>query len=270
MKGLALEIAVKDLDKASIETISHVFEDTCGMQNATSEEGERFSQALRTLLVQGFSFGMPKLAGSVGNGSIDGKLMGVARKAADANAPIALAKMLSANGELTLKGDALTADQKQMAIQMGAAQELEGALKASFEYADGMLRANGRVFDAGMVDNTLRGADQTLNTFFATKPRAPAKTPVAMEAEPVVPAAPAEAPVTAPAAPVAAPATVAPAAAPAALAAAECDNVKQCLAQTLKAVAREDVGSVRSLATRIDSFAKPDLGNRAVSRKLNT
>ena len=66
-----------------------------------------------------------------------------------------------------------------------------------------------------------------------------------------------------PAAPVAAPA------APAVPAAAECANVKTCLGQTLKAAAREDVDSVRSLATRIEGFGKPDLGNRTVSRKLN-
>ena len=40
--------------------------------------------------------------------------------------------------------------------------------------------------------------------------------------------------------------------------------------QALRAAAREDVDQVRAVATRLDTLPKPDLGNKAVARKLNT
>jgi hypothetical protein len=80
VKDLTLEMAIRDVDKRSIETISRLAGDTCGLQNMTADEDETFRKALRTLLVQGFSFGVPKLAGTVGKGSLEGKLMLEARK----------------------------------------------------------------------------------------------------------------------------------------------------------------------------------------------
>lgn len=272
-KDLSLEFAVKNLDKQSVETIGRLFGDTCGLQNITEEEGTRFRKALRTLIAQGFSVGIPKLVGTVGTGSIEGKLMLEARKG-DAGGQISLAKMLRSSGELIVKGEAITAEQKQMALAMGAAEEIPGALKASFEYSDGMLRANGRVFDGGQVQKSLRSADLALNTFInATQmaKAAPPAVPAGVPAEPETPApvavAPLEAPTAAPTPVVAAaPAAPVPVAAPAA----DCTTPRQCLPLALKAAANEDVDTVRSLATRIEGFGKPDLGNRAVSRKLNS
>lgn len=278
-KDLNLEFAIKDLDKKSIETLSRLFGDTCGLQNITEEEGKRFRTALRTLIAQGFSVGIPKLVGTVGAGSIEGKLMIEARKG-ESSGQISLAKLLRSSGELIVKGEAIPAEQKKMVIAMGAAEEIPGAMKASFEYADGMLRANGRVFDAGQVQSSLRNADLAINTFLeaplVAKAAAPVPPPVAEEAAPPIAAVAAEAPVAlapepAPAAP-AAPALVAPpvAAAPVVAPSVECTNPRQCLPIALKAAAREDVDAVRAIATRIESFGKPDLGNRPVSRKLNS
>ncbi|MEN9427048.1 MAG: hypothetical protein RLZZ220_1397, partial [Pseudomonadota bacterium] len=271
--------AIRDVDKQSVETLSRLAGDTCGFQNMTVDEDQSFRKALRTLLVQGFSVGVPKLAGTIGNGSLEGRLTLEARKAASPKGPIALASMFRSTGELIVRGQALAADKKQQALALGFTQEKDGSLKGRFEYVDGILRTNGRVFDGSMVLAGLTNADQAINAFLdgsRLARHAPAPVPQPPQAlleedeapeEAVAQVAVAVPPVTpAPAAP-AAPAAAAPA--PAASAPA-CDSTRQCLGQALGAAAREDAGSVFAVAARIDELGKPALGNRAIARKLNT
>lgn len=277
VKDLSLEVAIRDVDKQSVETLSRLAGDTCGFQNMTADEDQSFRKALRTLLVQGFSVGVPKLAGTVGNGSLEGRLMLEARKAASPKGPISLASMFRSTGELIVRGQALAADKKQQALALGFTQEKDGSLKGSFEYVDGILRTNGRVFDGSAVLAGLSNADQAINAFLDGSKlarHAPAAVPQPPQplleedeapeeaAAQVVAAVP---PVTA--APAAPAAPVAPA--PAASATA-CDSTRQCLGQALGAAAREDAGSVFAVAARIDELGKPALGNRAIARKLNT
>jgi hypothetical protein len=165
VKDLSLEVAIRDVDKQSVETLSRLAGDTCGFQNMTVDEDQSFRKALRTLLVQGFSVGVPKLAGTVGNGSLEGRLTLEARKAASPKGPIALASMFRSTGELIVRGQALAADKKQQALALGFTQEKDGSLKGSFEYVDGILRTNGRVFDGSMVLAGLTNADQAINAF---------------------------------------------------------------------------------------------------------
>lgn len=279
MRDLSLELAIRDLDKRSVETLSRLAGDTCGMQNMTADEDQAFRKALRTLLTQGFSVGVPKLAGSVGKGSLEGKLILEARKAPSATGPISLAQLFRASGELLVKGEALDAQKRQNALAAGFIQEKDGSLKGSFEYVDGILRTNGRVFDGSMVLAGLTNADQAINAFLdgsRLARHAPAPVPQPPQAlleedeapeEAVAQVAVAVPPVTpAPAAP-AAPAAAAPA--PAA-STPDCDSTRQCLGHALGAAAREDAGSVFAVAARIDELGKPALGNRAIARKLNT
>ena len=279
VKDLSLEVAIRDVDKQSVETLSRLAGDTCGFQNMTADEDQSFRKALRTLLVQGFSVGVPKLAGTVGNGSLEGRLMLEARKAASPKGPISLASMFRSTGELIVRGQALAADKKQQVLALGFTQEKDGSLKGSFEYVDGILRTNGRVFDGSLVLAGLTNADQAINAFLDGSklarhaPAAVPQPPQPMLEEDEAPeetaaqVGAAVPPVTpAPAAP-AAPAAAAPA--PAASAPA-CDSTRQCLGQALGAAAREDAGSVFAVAARIDELGKPAPGNRAIARKLNT
>jgi Flp pilus assembly protein TadD len=285
-KNLSLEMALKDVHAASFETISRVASDSCGLQNLTTDEDSRVRSAVRTLLASGLSMGIPKLAGTVGEGSLDGQLsIDLMATKGDAGGAVALAKLLKSSGKLTLSGNVLNANQKQMAVAMGVATETPKGLEAAYEYVDGIFKANGRVFDAGKVQTVLASADQEINRFLntprlaANKATAPADAPLAMPtvAPAEAPAAPAEtAPVSAPSsapisAPAAAPATAPTApAAPVAAAAGNCDNVQACMAQSLRTAAREDLDTLRSVASRIEALPKPDLGNKAVARKLNT
>ncbi len=278
-KDLSLEVAIRDVDKQSVETLSRLVGDTCGFQNMTADEEQSFRKALRTLLVQGFSIGVPKLAGTVGNGSLEGRLTLEARKAASPTGPISLASMFRSSGELLVRGEALAGDKKQQALALGFTQHKDGSLKGRFEYADGILRTNGRVFDGSAVLAGLGSADQAINAFLdggsPLARRAPAAVPpmpqpVQEEEEaPEVAAAPAVAvPVAAPALAAVPPPVPASPAQPAGTPA--CDSTRQCLGEALGAAAREDTGRVFAIAARIDELGKPALGNRTIARKLNT
>ena len=267
-KNLSFELGVKDVHAASLETISRIVGDTCGLQNMTADEDTRLRAALRTLLAQGFAIGVPKVAGTVGDGSLDGSLsIELKPTPGGTNAPVRLAQLLRSSGKLSLQGSALSAEQKQMAVAMGFAVVTATGLEASYEYTDGIFKANGRVFDAGMVQTALSGADTEINRFLTT--------PRLAEAQPAPEAAPVAAPVAAEAAvaaaalaPVETP-LAAPILAAAPASAGDCDTVANCVGLTLRAAAREDVDTLRAVATRIDALPKPDLGNKAMARKFN-
>ncbi len=50
----------------------------------------------------------------------------------------------------------------------------------------------------------------------------------------------------------------------------QCSNVAECVQLSIAASAEGNLDAVRAIATQIDSFPKPDLGNKPVARKLNT
>lgn len=168
-RDLVFEIGMTGVHAQSIETIGQVLGDTCGIEHATADETTRLRTALRTLMARGFTLGIARIAGTVGGGSLEGQLhVELKPTAGGDNAPILLARVLRSQGQLTLKGEVVTAEQKQMAVAMGFATEVPGGLHASYEYAEGLLKANGRSFDAGNVQTALAHADQVLNAFLSS------------------------------------------------------------------------------------------------------
>ncbi len=170
---LSMQISVRDLHTASLEAIQKIGHDSCGFKSLKAEEEQKLRAAVRMALTGGLSLGITEVKGTIGDGSLDGFLKIELKKAAQAAvvaagaAPVAieLANLLTSSGEITVKGNAINADQRQMAVGMGIATEVPGGLKATFEYADGLFKANGRVFDASAVQVALSTADRRLNTF---------------------------------------------------------------------------------------------------------
>lgn len=273
-RDVALELSVKGVDTRSVETLSRTFEDSCGFENLTAQEAMAVREAALTLLARGLSVGIPRLAAKADGGSLEGQFM-VELSASPQGRDLALARQLKSSGKLSLTGALVTPEQRQMAVGMGFAVAEGEALKASFDYADGLLKVNGRTLDASAFQHALAQADGQVKTALAafgakdlarTKhpatpapAEAPAPTP---EAPPIAPVAPTTTPV-----PAVEPAVAAAPAAAEALSA--CASVRDCLAASLEAARREDVDAVRRVATQIDALPKPDLGNKAVARKLN-
>lgn len=169
---LSLQISLRDIHAASLQAIQRIGSETCGFKVLKPEQEQKLSAAVRTALTGGLSLGIDRVKGTIGDGSLEGILKVELKKAGDAIAatsgePLAidLAKLLAASGELVVKGSVVNAGQRQMALSMGFATEVPGGLRAAFEYSDGLLKANGRVFDAGALQVALATADRRLNTF---------------------------------------------------------------------------------------------------------
>ncbi|PZA14738.1 hypothetical protein DNK49_20325 [Azoarcus communis] len=168
VRDLNLDISLTGLDKASLETLHRVFSDTAGLQNLSPEDDISFRKALTTLINSGLSIGITRLTGTVGQGAVEGHLQIVAAPANVLDGPVSLATTLRANGELTLKDGTLPPEQAAIAVGMGLMQPVPGALKAQFDYAQGVLQTNGQAEGGAEVLDTLAEADAMLNVFLNT------------------------------------------------------------------------------------------------------
>lgn len=279
-ESLALELSIKGMDTRSVETLSTIISDSCGLQALTADEGQKLREAVVTLLTRGFSAGIAQLRGKSAEGSIDGQWTVELQPAKDGQ--IHLATQLRSSGRLDLLGKVITDKQRQMALGRGLAVEQDKGLRASYEYADGLLKVNGRTMDAGGFQEALvladariaeqlaqwdpgRGVRRAVAAAPAPKTAEPVATPEpAPAAAPAAPATPEPAPAAAPAPTAAAPAPTAPSNAKA------CETLEACAQQTLVAGRAQDIDAVRAIASRIDALPKPDIGNKAVARQLNT
>lgn len=257
VENLALEFAVQGLDTRSIETMSTVFSASCGLKSATADEQERFRKAFNTLMVRGFSVGIPKLAAKAAEGSIDGRWL-LTLAPARGQAP-SLAEQLKSSGQIDVRGSALKPEQRDFAVAMGIAVEHEQGLRASYDYSDGLLKVNGRTLDAAQVKTALQGADLQMQVALSGPLGVPA---VAQAPVPV----PAQAPSPEPKEEVLAAAPAVPAAASPAPA---CPEISDCVARTLRVARSHDLDALRQVAGQIEALPKPELGNRAVARQHN-
>ena len=126
---------------------------------------------------------------------------------ADQTQRLPLAQLLQTSAHLRLTGQALDAEQRQLAILFGLGQATPNGLECSVEYADGVLRANGRLLDASTVQRVLAQADQELQQLLdrAITPIAPGSPemappqtapPAPTPNEPLIPSTPPTSPVT--------------------------------------------------------------------------
>lgn len=161
-RELGIEFAVRDLHAASVETIQRFARETCLTQNIALEERRTFRDALKTLLDRGLSVGITKVAGVVAGGSIEGEL-GLTLERMRNDGGLDLGSRLKASGRLHAKGMRLRPDQENLIIGLGLATKSPEGLVAGFDYADGMLKANGRVFDAEEVRKSVVALEHKIN-----------------------------------------------------------------------------------------------------------
>ena len=172
LHDVALEGAMTGLHAKSVQTLVDLWSDNCGAAELTPDQSALLRKAVRTLLATGFSVGVPTLQAHDAGASVDGNLKLTLRPAAKGEP--ALAEQLESSGELVIKGALLTADQMQLALQSGYAQEVPGGLKVGYRYAAGALTVSGQSRDASLVPLVLTRFDQALNEALSPKRRNPA------------------------------------------------------------------------------------------------
>jgi len=171
-RQMDLEFGLRNLHAPSLRTLESLLTESCDLSELPEPSRARLGEAIRTLLAQGFSAGVSRLKGGLREGSVDGRLDIELKPSGPAPAaPDALGARLRASGELNLAGALLPAPQKQMLLSMGIATESGGGLKASFEYGDGVLRANGRTLDAALASGAIATLERGLASLTRLQPK---------------------------------------------------------------------------------------------------
>jgi hypothetical protein len=69
---LSMQISLRDLHTASLETIQKIGQESCGFKSIKAEEAQKLRAAVRTALTGGLSLGITEVKGSIGDGSLEG------------------------------------------------------------------------------------------------------------------------------------------------------------------------------------------------------
>lgn len=168
-RDLAVEIAVRGLYADSVKTLADLAKESKSFRNLTLEENKRYRKALKQAINRGFSTGITKLSGNVGNAGeqsgLNGQLTIEVKANADPDADIQLAKMLQSSGQVSVTGNAIGEEQKNQWLQMGIAKAGADGLQAGFDYSAGILKTNDRIVDEPWLQQTLAETDTQINRF---------------------------------------------------------------------------------------------------------
>ena len=163
LKNLSLDFGLHGLHGPSTENLLELAQTSCNFQNLTQLEKDKLRTGLRTLLFEGFSVGIRKISGTVDGGELDGKwLVTLAKSQSD---EFSLMPVLTSQGELTLTGKDIKPQQKKTLISMGIATATPDGVRASYEFANGVLKVNGKVSNAVLLDTALQNMDQQIRGF---------------------------------------------------------------------------------------------------------
>lgn len=259
VKDIVLEASLKGMHAQSVETLTTVLGSSCGIETLTRDESAKVRQAVQTLLASGMNGGITKLSGKGKQGAIDGKFT-LDLAAVGAGQAISFARQLSSSGELAVQGDLLPPTPRQIALNSGLAREIANGLQSSFAFEKGLLKVNGKAFDASGVQNALASLDTAVMAYINDDRPQRFASGQAHE-EVIEEAAAPPAPEPAQGFPAVAAVDLAPMA--------SCDEPRSCMRMSLQAAWREDIDGVRHLAAQLDALPKPVLGNKAQARKLN-
>ncbi len=162
-KNLVLDFGIHGLHGASTEYLLNLAQTSCNFQNITQQEQGKLHDNLRKLLFEGFSVGISRVAGTVDGGDLDGKWLVTLAKTQGEE--FSLIPALTSQGELTLTGKDIPQQQKKTLISLGFAKEVPNGVRASYDYANGVLKLNGKVSNAALIDTMLQNIDQQIRSF---------------------------------------------------------------------------------------------------------
>ena len=162
-KNLVLDFGIHGLHGASTEYVLNLAQTSCNFQNLTQQEQVKLKDNLRKLLFEGFSVGISRVAGTVDGGDLDGKWLTTLAKTQGEE--FSLMPAMTSQGELTLTGKDIQQQQRKTLVSLGFAKEVPNGVQASYEYANGNLKINGKVSNAALINTMLQNIDQQIRSF---------------------------------------------------------------------------------------------------------
>ena len=183
LKNLAFDVGMQGLHADSVEQLTRLFSQSCGVHRMTQDERQTLRAAMRTLLSHGMSLKVEQVKGESPQGSVAGELT-VTLQPAPASGAIELARLLSSTGSVVLKGDLASPELQQMATALGWGRVEQGALSSSFVYDKGQLKVLDRSVDASGLLAMFAVADTVIVAVLEDR------VPAALALREEVPAAP--------------------------------------------------------------------------------
>lgn len=161
VKHMAFDVGMRGLHAESVEKLTQLFSQSCGVQRMTQAERQQMRDALKTLLSQGMSLQIDQLKGESANGALDGGFT-LALKPAQQSGSIQMAELLTSSGRVQLKGDMASPELRQMAAALGWARVNQDGIESSFHYEKGQLKVLDRLTDASAVQGMMAIADTVI------------------------------------------------------------------------------------------------------------
>ena len=78
--------------------------------------------------------------------------------------------VLSSQGELSLTGKDIKQIEKKTLISLGFAQEIPDGMRGSYDFANGVLKLNGKVSEAVLIETMLQTVEQQIRSFLKGEP----------------------------------------------------------------------------------------------------
>lgn len=139
-----LDLQLADFDAQSVTTLSTVLDQAGNLDNLTAAQQKEVQEAIRTIIVKGFSVGIPQLSAISGKAKATGQAKLVVKpSASDQPASFDAAKQLSSSGEVNLTGD-LPPNLTAAGVMLGALVQSADGFRASYKLEGGTLMVNGR------------------------------------------------------------------------------------------------------------------------------
>lgn len=161
LRDLSLEFAINGMNSASVEALSAVGHDSNDFRMLTADEQSRVKQALRTLVNDGFSLGIPSVSAKTDGGSVQGTLkLEVLPAKGPTATKFSTVDSVRASGQIEAKGRVLDNKQRSMAMMFGLVVPTKEGLRAGFELVGGSIKANGKSFD---IKANLDYVDEIIN-----------------------------------------------------------------------------------------------------------
>ena len=164
LSDVSQEFVLSDLDKNSVIALQSSLRNMKDVNQLTLDERSQFAKALRGMLDKGFAIGMPKISAKIDGGSIQGKVnLEIMKLDSASGSAFSTEQRLRAAGELSVIGKGgLDNTQRATALMLGLAMASPDGLKASFEFAKGVIKLNGKSHQVsqylGTVDSMINAA----------------------------------------------------------------------------------------------------------------
>ncbi len=167
-KDLVFDVGIHGLHGESADDLFNLAQNSCNFQNLTQPETDKLRASLRKLLFEGFSVGIGRIAGAVDGGDLDG--IWSVTLAKTPGEEFFLMPVLSSQGELSLTGKDIKQIEKKTLISLGFAQEIPDGMRGSYDFANGVLKLNGKVSEAVLIETMLQTVEQQIRSFLKGEP----------------------------------------------------------------------------------------------------